>query len=59
MKLKSLEVAEVKEFLKRNLHWRILDVSIPLEIPGYKFWRRERAFWTVVEWKKKLRKITN
>jgi hypothetical protein len=27
MTLKSLEVAEVKEFLRRNLHWRVLDVS--------------------------------
>ena len=27
MRLKSLEVAEVKEFLRRNLHWRVLDVS--------------------------------
>jgi hypothetical protein len=29
MKLKSLEVAEVKQFLRINLHWRVLDVSIP------------------------------
>jgi hypothetical protein len=37
MKLKSLEVAEVKQFLRRNLHWRVLDVSILLEIPGISF----------------------
>jgi hypothetical protein len=37
MKLKSLEVAEVNQFLGRNLHWRILDVSIPLEIPVVNF----------------------
>jgi hypothetical protein len=30
MKLKSLEVAEVKQFLKRNLHWRVLDVGNPI-----------------------------
>jgi Tyosinase C-terminal domain len=28
MRLKNLEVAEVKEFLRRNLHWRVLDVSL-------------------------------
>jgi hypothetical protein len=33
MKLKNLEVAEVKPFLRRNLHWRVLDVSISLEPP--------------------------
>jgi hypothetical protein len=28
MRLRSLEVAEVKPFLRRNLSWRVLDVSI-------------------------------
>jgi hypothetical protein len=37
MKLKSLEVAEVKQFLRKNLHWRVLDVGVPMEYPGYKF----------------------
>jgi hypothetical protein len=37
MKLKSLEVAEVKQFLRRNLHWRVLDVSISLEIQVISF----------------------
>ena len=37
MKLKSLEVAEVKQFLRRNLHWRVLDVSIPQETPVISF----------------------
>jgi hypothetical protein len=29
MKLKSLEPDDVLPFLRRNLRWRILDVSIP------------------------------
>jgi hypothetical protein len=56
MKLKSLEAAEVKQFLRRNLHWRVLDVSIP-RLQIWKAGRRD--FWTVVEWKEKLRKIIN
>lgn len=37
MRLKSLEVAEVKQFLRRNLHWRVLDVGIPMEAPVINF----------------------
>lgn len=28
MRLRSLEVIDVKEFLRRNLRWRVLDVSL-------------------------------
>jgi hypothetical protein len=34
MRLRSLEVGEVKEFLRRNLHWRVLDVSFAHQIPA-------------------------
>ena len=43
MRLKSLDVAEVREFLTRNLHWRVLDVS-PLSLSrgrgGDTAWRK-------------------